>query len=140
MEPHELNKEVGNIDLYLLDQILKNRFKKNMKILDAGCGEGRNSHFFVKNGYNIYGIDNDSNAIRMAKMIFRSINSEISENFLQSELSLTPFTDNFFDAVICCSVLHFSRDTIHFEEIIQEIGRILKPQGTLLIRMSDRKG
>jgi hypothetical protein len=47
----ELNQLLGNIDIYLLDQILKARFEKHCKILDAGCGEGRNLIFFVRNEY-----------------------------------------------------------------------------------------
>ncbi len=39
MDINELNKLLGNIDLYLLDQILKGRFTKELMILDAGCGD-----------------------------------------------------------------------------------------------------
>ena len=49
----ELNHLLGNIDIYLLDQILKDRFKKSFKILDAGCGEGRNLIYFVRNGFKL---------------------------------------------------------------------------------------
>ncbi|WP_332912670.1 hypothetical protein [Algoriphagus boritolerans] len=47
MEVTELNQLLGNVDIYLLDQILKGRFSKEMKILDAGCGEGRNAVYFI---------------------------------------------------------------------------------------------
>ena len=48
MTHDELNKVLGNIDLYLLDQLLKGRITRDMKILDAGCGEGRNLHLFYQ--------------------------------------------------------------------------------------------
>ena len=56
MEINELNRLLGNVDIYLLDQILKGRFTKEMKILDAGCGEGRNTAYFVNQGYQIFGM------------------------------------------------------------------------------------
>ena len=62
MEVNELNKLLGNIDLYLLDQLLKGRFSKEMMILDAGCGEGRNTHYFIQKGYRIVGVDSNPSA------------------------------------------------------------------------------
>ena len=62
----DLNKELGNIDIYLLDQILKGRYDPSMKLLDAGCGEGRNLTYFLKNGYSVYAIDNNPGAIPYA--------------------------------------------------------------------------
>jgi 2-polyprenyl-3-methyl-5-hydroxy-6-metoxy-1,4-benzoquinol methylase len=47
----------GDIDIYLFDQILKNQFSALMKILDAGCGEGHNLVYFLRNGFEVYGID-----------------------------------------------------------------------------------
>ncbi len=40
MNFQDLNKEIGNIDIYLLDQILKGRYQQTHRILDAGCGFG----------------------------------------------------------------------------------------------------
>ena len=70
----DLNHLLGNIDIYLLDQILKARFEKSFKILDAGCGEGRNLIYFVRNGYKVWGIDKNADAIQMLKYLITSIN------------------------------------------------------------------
>ncbi|RYD73106.1 MAG: class I SAM-dependent methyltransferase, partial [Sphingobacteriales bacterium] len=48
---------LNETDIYLIDQILKNRFHPEMKILDAGCGDGRNLNYFLYNNYNVYGVD-----------------------------------------------------------------------------------
>ena len=47
----------GNIDIYLFDQFLKNRFAPEMKILDAGCGGGRNLVYFLRSGFPVFGVD-----------------------------------------------------------------------------------
>ena len=49
MDISTLNKELGNIDIYLFDQLLKGKFEGEKRILDAGCGEGRNINYFIKN-------------------------------------------------------------------------------------------
>ena len=138
MTPHELNENLGNMDLFLLDQVLKGRFQNSQKILDAGCGEGRNSYYFLKNNFSIYGVDRDPNAIRLASMMARTHNKALSHNFLEEKIESLPFPDKFFDAVICCSVLHFAADEEHFQGMINEMDRILKPGGYFFIRMIDR--
>ena len=50
-----LHEHIGDIDIYLLDQVLKGRFSPSMKILDAGCGGGRNIIYFLREGYQVYG-------------------------------------------------------------------------------------
>ena len=76
MEVKELNALLGNIDIYLLDQILKGRFKKDMKILDAGCGEGRNCIYFLNQGYQIFGADANPIAIQMARVYAQTIQKD----------------------------------------------------------------
>lgn len=48
---------IGDTDIYLLDQIMKGRYNANDKILDAGCGNGRNLHWFLLYNISVYGID-----------------------------------------------------------------------------------
>ncbi|MFT3743892.1 MAG: hypothetical protein QM785_06305 [Pyrinomonadaceae bacterium] len=47
----DIRETFGGIDIYLFDQIQKGRFSPGMKILDAGCGGGRNIHWLLRNGY-----------------------------------------------------------------------------------------
>jgi ubiquinone/menaquinone biosynthesis C-methylase UbiE len=131
-----LNKHLGNIDLFLLDQILKGRFHDQMKILDAGCGEGRNLHFFLREGYDVYGLDKDPGALRMLHVLARSFNTgNIRERFVQALLEEMPFSDQSFDAVICISVLHFVKNEATFLTMMDEMSRVLGKDGILLIGM-----
>lgn len=137
MHYSELNQVVGNIDIYLLDQILKGRFEGKNRILDAGCGEGRNMPYFIKNGYDVYGIDNNPLAIKMLHMMHKTIPKD---HFLKGTLEMLPWKDNFFDAIICSAVLHFAPNRETFFTMVGELARVLNHQGLLFIRMASTVG
>jgi ubiquinone/menaquinone biosynthesis C-methylase UbiE len=62
------------------------------------------------------------------------------ENFLMSRIEKLPFADQFADVVICNSVLHFARDDEHFEAMLHELWRVVKPGGMLFCRLGSRIG
>lgn len=136
MEINSLNRLLGNIDIYLLDQILKGRFRKEMKILDAGCGEGRNTVYFVNQGYQIFGIDPNETAIQYCRYQAKSLNPNFdTHRFQVGKLEEVPFHTGAFDAVICSAVLHFAHDVDNFQKMTSEIHRVLKPGGIFWFRM-----
>jgi 2-polyprenyl-3-methyl-5-hydroxy-6-metoxy-1,4-benzoquinol methylase len=141
MKIKKLNNELGNADLILIDQILKDRFSDQMRILDAGCGEGRNMIYFVKNGYNIYGIDQDEEAVNMAKIVCASANrSYIMENIQAFPIEENPFPDLFFDAVICINVLHSVSGHDEFFDLFDHLLRLLNNGGFLFLSMESDIG
>jgi len=139
MDTTSLNRELGNIDLYLLDQILKGLFTPSMKILDAGCGEGRNLVFFQNNGYPVYGIDRNPDAIRMVRFVANTKGYD-PKQFQVADLAKLPFDKETFDVIICSAVLHFAEDPLHFKSMIREMDRVLKQGGVLFIRMASEFG
>lgn len=137
MEITELNRLLGNVDIYLLDQILKGRFTKEMKILDAGCGEGRNAVYFIQKGYQIYGVDQNEVAVQYCRFLSKNLNPEFdAHRFQVGRLEEIPFHAGAFDAVICSAVLHFAAGVDNFWQMIREIHRILKPGGVFWFRMT----
>ena len=127
---------LGKVDIYLIDQILKNRYAPDDSILDAGCGEGRNLKWFYANNYKISGIDTDIERLENAKLIY----PKSASNFQVGDLDALPYGENEFNHVICSAVLHFSENEKHFFTMFSELVRVLKPQGTLLIRMGSNIG
>lgn len=141
MEINELNRLLGNVDIYLLDQILKGRFTKEMKILDAGCGEGRNAVYFIQKGYQIFGIDPNELAVQYCRYLSKSLNPEFdTHRFQVGQLEEIPFHAGAFDAVICSAVLHFAESVDNFWQMIHEIHRVLKPGGVFWFRMTTAFG
>lgn len=127
---------LGQTDIYLVDQIMKGRYQPADLILDAGCGSGRNLHWFLQNNYQINGIDASESAIEELKAGF----SNFSRFFSVASLEHTPFNDDHFDHIICSAVLHFAINPVHFNFMFAEMVRILKPGGTFFIRMTSDIG
>lgn len=131
-----LKETFGNIDIYLFDQILKERYLPSDKILDAGCGKGRNMHWFYNNDFSIYGLDKDKESIKKTQENFPKLKDKIAV----SDLDNIPFEDNFFNHVISNAVLHFAKSTAHFETMFAELVRVTNKKGTLFIRMTSNIG
>lgn len=97
-EPASLPSLFGDIDIYLFDQLLKGRIQKEMRVLDAGCGNGRNSFYLIKSGIQVYGADQSVPVIEKLRQAVKTIAPEISDNnFIVSDLSRLSFENNFFD-------------------------------------------
>jgi SAM-dependent methyltransferase len=128
---------LGNTDIYLIDQILKGRYGRDDRILDAGCGYGRNMHWFLNSDIQVYGIDRDSSVIEDLKTRY----PELGEERLQAvTIDSIPFPDDYFDHVISSAVLHFAEGPGEFLAMWQEMTRVLKPGGSLFLRMASDIG
>lgn len=137
MTYQELNRELGNIDIYLLDALLKGRFSPGMRILDAGCGEGRNLQWFIRNNFDLWACDQNPSAIKMLQYVARSQNPQFDKNrFIVAGVEDLPYPDKMFDAVICCAVLHFAENEEHFKTMWQQLYRCLRPGGIMFVRMA----
>jgi SAM-dependent methyltransferase len=131
----------GDIDIYLFDQILKNQFSSQMSILDAGCGAGRNLIYFLRSGCEVFGVDQNPEAIRYVRRLSRSLAPQLSaENFQVSKVEEMPFPDERFDAVISSAVLHFAADEKHFNRMLEQMWRVLRSGGLLFARLASTIG
>lgn len=123
----ELQKQFGDIDIYLFDQLLKGRIAPGMKILDAGCGGGRNLVYLLREGYDVYGVD-------------INLHTAASANFRAEPVEAMSFPDGFADVVISSAVLHFARDREHFLAMLRGTWRVLKPGGLFFCRLASSIG
>ncbi len=137
----KLLRQFGNIDIYLFDQLLKGTFDTCKKVLDAGCGNGRNLVYLLQNGFEVYGIDQETEAIAEVNMLCRHfIPAHNNARFVVAAIEEMPFEDAAFDLVICNAVLHFARDSKHFAAMLQAMWRVLKPGGYFFARLASNIG
>ena len=110
-------------------------FLKNKKgrILDLGCGSGRN--FIKRKDLKFYCVDFSSEMLRYARK--RADKLEIKAEFIESDSCCLNFPNNYFDSVICISLLHCIKGNKRLK-IINELFRVLKPTGQVFISVWSR--
>ena len=136
-----LQEWFGSIDIYLFDQLLKGRFTPEMQILDAGCGGGRNLTYFLRSGYNICGVDQSTEAIAQIRSLAATLAPHLpSDNFRVERVETMSFADLSFDVVLSSAVLHFARNEDHWQGMLREMWRVLKPGGILFARLASTVG
>ncbi len=136
-----VQEQFGQIDIYVFDQILRGNIAPGMRVLDAGCGYGRNLVYLLREGCEIFALDADADGVEHVRQLSASLNTELpAENFQVGSIERMPFPNGFADVVICSSVLHFSRDERHFRAMLAELWRVLRPGGMLFCRLGSRIG
>lgn len=139
--PEELQRFFGRIDIYVFDQLHRGRIRPGMRVLDAGCGGGRNSVYLMRCGYDVQGVDQDPQQVERMKGLAESVGSHLPpSNFRVADLDELPFEDAGFDVVLCSAVLHFARGPDHFQDMMSEMWRCLAPGGMFFARLASSIG
>jgi tellurite methyltransferase len=136
-----LQQQFGQIDIYLFDQLLRGKITRGMRILDAGCGHGRNLVYLLREGFETFGADADPRAIDAVRQLARSLAPALPlENFRVEAVEAMSFADASADVVISSAVLHFAREDEHFDAILRGTWRVLKPGGLFFCRLASSIG
>ena len=136
-----LQEQFGNIDIYLFDQLLRTRIVPGMRILDAGCGTGRNLVFLMREGYEVFGVDADAHAIHAVRRMALALAPHLPmDNFRAEPLERITFPDSFADVVLSSAVLHFAEGDDQFTAMLDGTWRVLKPGGMLFCRLASSIG
>jgi len=137
----ELRAQFGEIDIYLFDQVLRGRFDRRRRVLDAGCGDGRNLRLLLRLGFACFGVDRDPIAVERVRSLAADLAPQLpAQNFQAGELDRLPWDAASMDAVICSAVLHFAADSEHFARIVLELWRVLAPGGLFFARLASNIG
>ena len=136
-----LEDQFGGIDVYLFDQLLKGRFDPGMRVLDAGCGSGRNLVYFLREGFDVSAVDLSPRAISAVRSLAATLAPHLpGERFRPEPVEQMSFADESFDAVLSSAVLHFARDEEHWRAMVFEMWRVLKPGGIFFARLASSEG
>ena len=136
-----IQEQFGQIDIYVFDQILRGNILPGMRVLDAGCGYGRNLVHLLRTGCEVFAIDQDEEAVEHVSRLSASLQTGLpAENFQVGSIERMPFPEGIADVVLCNSVLHFARDESHFRAMLKELWRVLKPGGMIFCRLGSRIG
>ena len=136
-----LQEQFGEIDIYLFDQLLKGRLVPGMRVLDAGCGSGRNLVYLLREGYEVFAADADADEVDGVRRMAQALNPLLpATNFRVEAVEAMSFDDACADVVISNTVLHFARDDAHFDAMVRGSFRVLKPGGLFFCRLGSSIG
>jgi len=136
-----LTQKFGQIDIYLFDQLLKDRIQPRDRVLDAGCGSGRNILYLMRMGCRVSAVDTQSGAVAGVRELADELQTGLPpENFRVEPVESLSFDDAAFDVVLSSAVLHFARDAAHFDAMVQQMWRVLRPGGMLWARLASSVG
>jgi ubiquinone/menaquinone biosynthesis C-methylase UbiE len=108
-------------------------FLKGKKILDAGCGPGRDTESFLEDGFDVVGVDISKKMIEEAKK------NVPKGKFKVMDFREMKFKDKEFDGVwAMASLVHI--DKRNMPKVLKEFNRVLNEKGALFIRLKEGKG
>jgi len=137
----ELVGVFGRIDIYVFDQLLRGRIRPDMRLLDAGCGSGRNVEYLLRCGADVFGVDADPRQVERTRELASRIAPGIPpQNFAVASLTDLSYPAGHFDAVLCNAVLHFASSIAEFQRMVSELWRVLAPGGIFFARLASSIG
>lgn len=136
-----LRDQWGEIDIYLFDQLLRGRITEGMRVLDAGCGAGRNLVFLMREGFDVWGVDESAEAIAQLRQLAGRLAPRLApDRFRVESVDALSLATGSMDLVISSAVLHFARDDAHWLAMVREMWRVLAPGGILFARLATSVG
>jgi SAM-dependent methyltransferase len=133
----ELRRQFGEIDIYLFDQLLRGRITRGMRILDAGCGSARNLVYLLREGFDVWGVDESADAVEETRALAATLAPSIArDRFTVGAVEQLQHADASMDVVISSAVLHFARNDAHWTQMVDEMWRVLAPGGMLFSRLA----
>ncbi len=141
LSPHQLRQLFGGIDIYVFDQLARGNIAPGMRVLDAGCGGGRNLVYLMQAGYYVMGLDRDPRAVAAVQRLAHELAPQLAADAFRVEtLEDSTFPDSCADVVLCNAVLHFARDHDHFDAELDGAWRLLAPGGLFFARLASSIG
>jgi SAM-dependent methyltransferase len=136
-----LQNQFGDIDIYVFDQLLRGRIVPGMRVLDAGCGDGRNLVYLLQAGYDVFGVDANPTSIDRVRRLASTLAPQLpTGNFRVESIEQMTFPDSFADVVLSSAVLHFAHGDAEFSAMLHGTWRVLRPGGMLVCRLASSIG
>lgn len=105
------------------------------KVLDIGCGGGRNTEMLLKMGFDIFACDLHKAMVNFTKKRISKINKKEEKKIILASMTSLPYPDNFFDYVVSSGVFHNAANFNKFSLAIKEAQRVLKNSGYLILNI-----
>lgn len=118
-----------------LKHIFSNAFEKEGKILDIGCGSGRDLAELSRQGFNVFGVDPTSKFVNIALRIHPELKGRVTIGSLPE---IDTIFGGDFDGILCCAVL-MHLEEVMMSKVVSNIKNLLKVKGRLLISLPEKR-
>jgi len=132
MNIDDINNHFGDMDLFLMDALLKGKTGSMNNVLDLGCGSGRNGTFFIMNGFKYLGVDQETSHIHLLEYLVKESKSNV--RFVNKRIQDLELEES-FDLIICSQVLHLANDLYDFREMWHKIINLIAKNGVVYLSM-----
>ena len=132
-DPYCVWKNPSIESYYLLNRWMSLNMKK---FLDLGCGLGRHTILFARNGFDVSAFDISEDAIDRTKKWLEEENLKC--DYKIGDMLNLPYEDNSFDCILCRNVISHT-DTEGMKVIVNEIKRVLKENGECYLTLGSKK-
>lgn len=106
------------------------------KILDLGCGKGRHSLLFSREGFDVTGLDISEDIAETLKE--RNKGEKLNIKIVIGDMADLPFEDNSFDALIAYNVISHT-DSEGIQIIMGELKRVVRPGGEMFLTFCSKE-
>ena len=121
-----INVDMQNVYQPFLEYLPKPHLSNQQKILDVGCGSGRDSVFFANQGFEVVAIDGSKSLIELAQQTDTRIDWQCLRF---DEIAKQSWQNQFTGIWACASLLHMPFDDL--PKILNDLLSCLKPNGVL---------
>jgi len=132
--------DCGGMDVYLVALLQSGQLARSARVLDVGCGGGRNLEYFLRAGSEVHARDADLLAVEETRQLALRLQGEEASRRVFAgrleELDGSPCAE----LVICNAVLHFAEDHEHFAAMLEGAWSCVAPGGILFVRLASSIG
>lgn len=120
-----------SVEVREVQQLLLATFKKNSKLLEIGCGSGRDASYMIKNDFDVTAIDGSKNMIEEAKKIHPELSNNLFHKTLPNDLTFNQTFDGIYSIA---TLMHLSK--IDLVKTISKIYDLINKNGNFLMSVS----
>ncbi len=124
---------------YLVNFFSSQKNREFKKVLDIGCGGGRNTEMLVRFGFDTSACDLHKSMVDFTKKRIAAFDKKAAQKIIFASMLSLSYDDNFFDYVVSNGVFHNANCLDELKSAIKEASRVLKNRGVLILNIFSSK-
>lgn len=131
----ELSKKYNSITFNSIQEIITSYLDGAKKVLEVGCGSGRDANYMINNGFDVIGVDGSIEMLNNAEAKYPNLKGRLLKAILPNEFP--SFEYKFDGAYSIATLMHF--DKVDIDKILKKMHSVLKPDSPVYISISEKR-